>query len=155
VTDNHSELANGGAAVLICDDNPLLRQLLIAIVERAPGLYVAGEAADGNEAISEAARLQPAIILLDLAMPNRTGLEALPELRAISASTQIIVFSGFRESVVAEQAFALGADGYLEKGAPIDEILSVLERAIAPSRAAPVPDPDERKAEGSRRARLS
>ena len=58
-------------------------------------MRVVGEAADGNEAIVEAIRLQPDVILLDLAMPNRSGLEALPELRRVAPNAQIVVFSGF------------------------------------------------------------
>lgn len=126
------------ASVLICDDEPTIRRLLVEIVEMAKGTSFAGEAADGNEAISEAERLQPAIILLDLAMPNRTGLEALPELREIAGTAQIIVFSGFGRSVLAEEALALGADLYLEKGAPVDDIISALEQA-ATRTSAPTP----------------
>ena len=126
------------AGVLICDDEPMVRRLLVEIVAMAKGTRFAGEAADGEEAISEAERIQPKIILLDLAMPDRSGLEALPELREISAAAQIIVFSGFERSVLGEQALALGADLYLEKGAPVGEIISALEEAAARTRA-PIP----------------
>ena len=65
-------------SVLICDDAADMRRLLVRIVELRDGLHVAGEAADGLEAVAEAKRLQPAVILLDLSMPRMTGLEALP-----------------------------------------------------------------------------
>jgi DNA-binding NarL/FixJ family response regulator len=118
-----------GAAidVLICDDNEPLRAVLRDVIGLRPSLRVVGEACDGNEAIEEAARLQPEIILLDLAMPRKTGLDALPELRQVAPAAEIIVFSGFSATSVAEEAIALGAAHYLSKGAGIDEIDDVIE----------------------------
>ena len=124
---------NGAAAagVLICDDNEAVRALVGLIVDRAAGLTVVGEAADGNEAIVEATRLQPDVIMLDLAMPKLSGLEAIPALRRIAPRAQIIVFSGFATASVAAQVLALGAVSYLEKGANPDTIVATIERALA------------------------
>ena len=119
------------AGVLICDDSSSVRTLLGVILDTSPGLRVAGEAADGNEAIVQATRLQPAVIVLDLAMPNLSGLEALPELRRVAPDAQIVVFSGFAAASVAEQAIALGAVTYLEKGANPDLIVATIEAALA------------------------
>jgi DNA-binding NarL/FixJ family response regulator len=121
------------AGVLICDDHEPIRELLAAIVDGGPDMQVVGEAADGNEAIVEAIRLQPDVILLDLAMPNRNGLEALPELRRVAPAAQIIVFSGFANATVAEQVLALGAASYLEKGADADTIAATIALALANS----------------------
>ena len=122
---------NGAAGVLICDDNESVRMLLTVILDSSPGLQVVGEAADGNEAIVAATRLQPDVIVLDLAMPNRSGLEAIPELRRVAPDAQIIVFSGFASTSVAEQVLALGAATYLEKGATPDVIVATIEAALA------------------------
>ena len=122
---------DAAAGVLICDDNELIRELLGVVVGESPGLRVVGEAADGNEAILEAVRLQPDVILLDLAMPNRNGLDALPELRRLVPDAQIIVFSGFAGEIVAEQALALGAASYLAKGAHPDTIVATIEQVLA------------------------
>jgi DNA-binding NarL/FixJ family response regulator len=128
---------DAGAGVLICDDNDAMRTLLGAIVGTSPGMRVVGEAADGNEAVVQATRLQPNVILLDLAMPIRSGLEALPELRQVAPGARIIVFSGFARSIVAEEVMALGAAGYLEKGADPDTIVATIERAIANTNGLP------------------
>jgi two-component system invasion response regulator UvrY len=119
------------AGVLICDDDHAMRALLRAIVGSSLGLRVVGEAADGNEAIVEAKRLQPNVILLDLAMPNRSGFEALRELRHVAPGAQVIVFSGFAGTNIAEQVIALGATSYLEKGAHPDAIVATIEQALA------------------------
>lgn len=104
------------AGVLICDDYDAIRKLLGAIVANEPGLRVVGEAADGNEVIVEAIALQPDVILLDLAMPKRSGVEALPELRHVAPDARIVVLSGFTSANVAEEVIALGANELRRKG---------------------------------------
>ena len=133
-------LTNGAAAagVLICEDNEAVRALVGIIVDRALGLTVVGEAADGDEAIVEATRLQPDVIILDLAMPRLSGLEAIPVLRRIAPGAQIIVFSGFASASVGAQALALGAVSYLEKGANPDLIVATIEQALADAAGLPV-----------------
>ena len=74
------------------------------------------------------------MILLDLAMPKLSGLEALPELRRVAPNAQIIVFSGFASDAVADEVIALGAASYLEKGASPDTIVATIEQALARSR---------------------
>lgn len=125
------------AGVLICDDNEAVRALVGLIVDSAVGLTVVGEAADGNEAIVEATRLQPDVIMLDLAMPKLSGLEAIPALRRIAPGSPIIVFSGFATSSVAPQVLALGAASYLEKGANPDTIVATIEQALADAAGVP------------------
>ena len=124
---------NAAAGVLICDDNDAMRMLLGVIVGGSPNLEVVGEASNGNEAIAQATRLQPTVILLDLAMPVRSGLEALPELRQVAPDARVIVYSGFAGGLVAEDVFALGAADYVEKGAHPDTIVAIIERALAPA----------------------
>lgn len=123
--------------VLICDDNAAMRALLGVVIGTSAGLAVIGEAADGNEAIAEATRLQPDVILLDLAMPNRSGVEALPELRYVAPAAQIVVLSGFALSAAADDVFALGAAAYLEKGADPETIVATIENAVANAGSAP------------------
>lgn len=119
------------AGVLICDDNAAMRTLLGLVVDLSPRLHVVGEAADGIEAIAEARRHKPDVILLDLAMPNRSGLDALPELRTVAPESRIVVFSGFATATVADQVLALGAASYLQKGAHPDAIVAAIEEALA------------------------
>jgi NarL family two-component system response regulator LiaR len=121
----------GSIGVLICDDDAAIRGMLRWVIELRPSLRTVGEAADGNEAIAEASRLQPDVILLDLAMPYRTGLESLPELRRVAPEARIIVFSGFSLATIAEEAIALGATLYLSKGAGPDAINDAIEEAAA------------------------
>jgi DNA-binding NarL/FixJ family response regulator len=126
------------ARVLICDDNAMIRSLLSDIVSTSAALRVVGEAGDGNTVIAEATRLQPDVIVLDLAMPHLSGLEALPELRRVAPHAQIVVFSGFASKSVAEQVLALGATSYLEKGAHPDTIVATIEHALSRNGTGPL-----------------
>lgn len=126
-----SQSLKAAIGVLICDDNEAMRALLRVVVELRPTLRVVGEAADGHDAIREATRLQPDVILLDLAMPRRTGLEVLPEIRQKAPEAKIIVFSGFSTASVAEGAIDLGAIRYLTKGADPEVINDAIEEVVA------------------------
>src|SRR5581483_5239619 len=83
------------ARVLVVDDSPDIRLLVCRSVESLPGVEVVGEAADGASAVAEAARLQPDLVLLDLAMPGMDGLEALPRIKAAVPGCEVIALSGF------------------------------------------------------------
>jgi DNA-binding NarL/FixJ family response regulator len=120
--------ANGAVIdVLICDDVDAMRMLLGAVIGLRPGLRVAGEARNGNEAISEAKRLQPDVILLDLSMPLRTGFDALPEILQAAPGAQVIVLSGFLAATIETDVLALGAARFMEKGAHPDAINDAIE----------------------------
>lgn len=124
---------NGSIGVLICDDVESMRVLLGVVVGLRPGLHVVGEAADGEQSITEAARLQPDVVLLDLSMPRRTGLDALPEIKRVAPEAKVIVLSGFAAPMLAPDVLALGAARYIEKGIDPDTIAAMIEEvATAP-----------------------
>jgi DNA-binding NarL/FixJ family response regulator len=115
--------------VLICDDVEEIRELLTAIVGLRANLQVLGEAATGKQAIFEAQRLQPDVILLDLSMPGITGYDALPAIKNAAPAAYVIVLSGFAAEVVADDVLAQGADQYIEKGAAPAAIADAIEKA--------------------------
>jgi DNA-binding NarL/FixJ family response regulator len=131
MTENANNSDKTAVGVLICDDNETFRDLLREVVQSRPSSRVVGEAADGNEAIVEAARLQPDVILLDLAMPLRTGLDSILELGRVAPGAQIIVFTGFSEASVAQDVLDLGAVRFLSKGASPDAINNAIEEVAA------------------------
>jgi DNA-binding NarL/FixJ family response regulator len=130
---NGSNQARPDVRVLICDDYPAMRVLLREIIEVRPGMTAVGEAADGHEAIAEAKRLQPDVIVLDLAMPRKTGLEALREIGRVAPDAKVIIFSGFSIASVGDDLTALGAVLYLQKGASPEAILEAIEQAATPT----------------------
>jgi len=116
-------------SVLICDDVAAMRSLLRIVVELEPRLRVAGEAGTGDDAVLQAQTLQPDVILLDLSMPRRTGLDALPAIRLVAPTSVVIAFSGLDELVVGDAARAAGAALFLQKGAKPAAIVAAIVAA--------------------------
>src|SRR5690242_20498258 len=120
--------------ILLMDDHPITRAALSSLLE-AHGFTVAGEAADGEEAIDLARRLLPDLVLLDLSMPGLDGLSALPRIRGAAPDCEVVVLtaSGTEENLLA--AIRAGAAGYLLKSEPPERIASFL-RGVAEGEAA-------------------
>jgi DNA-binding NarL/FixJ family response regulator len=112
--------------ILVADDHPIVRDGLVAILSTQPDFEIVGEAADGAEAVKQALTLTPDVMLLDLAMPELDGVEVLKRLRAEGASTRVIVFTAFDTDERILDAVQAGAQGYLLKGAPRDELFNAV-----------------------------
>jgi DNA-binding NarL/FixJ family response regulator len=126
----------GRCTVVICDDKEGFRRLVAIVLGLAPGIEVVGEAGDGREAIALAERLQPNVLLLDVAMPEMDGLEALPRVREVSPATRVVMLTGVTADSVRRRALAAGASAFIEKGIDIDELgQRVVEICGAPSAA--------------------
>ena len=117
-------------SVFLVDDVPELRELIRFGMEDDPGFEVVGEAGDGRTALAGIAETRPAAVLLDLSMPDMDGLEAIPEIRKDDPDVAIIVLSGFSADRMGPPAIERGADGYVEKGTPIQELREVTRTAV-------------------------
>jgi DNA-binding NarL/FixJ family response regulator len=115
--------------VLIVDDHPLTRDALAALLG-AHGFEVCGTASDGEEAVVEANRLKPDVVLLDLSMPGVDGLTALPTLRSAAPGCEVVVLtaSGTEDNLLA--AIRAGAAGYLLKTEPPERIAEFLDGVV-------------------------
>jgi DNA-binding NarL/FixJ family response regulator len=121
-------------SVYLVDDVPELRELIKFGMEEDPGFTVVGEAGDGRSALDGIAETRPAAVLLDLSMPDMDGLEAIPEIRKGDPDVAIIVLSGFSADRMGGPALERGADGYVEKGTPIQELRDTTRLAVAKRR---------------------
>jgi DNA-binding NarL/FixJ family response regulator len=121
-------------SVYLVDDVPELRELIKFGIEEDPGFEVVGEAGDGRSALEGIAESQPAAVLLDLSMPDMDGFEAIPEIRRGDPDVAIIVLSGFSADRMGARALERGADGYVEKGTPIQELREATRVAVAARR---------------------
>jgi signal transduction histidine kinase len=133
--------------VVLADDTEEVRYLVRILLERAGGFEVVGEASDGVEVVEVAARLQPDLVLLDLAMPAMDGLQALPRIREQAPDTKVVVLSGFQAEQISDEARRHGAHAYVEKGATGQELVAalhyVLGLATTPAPPAHLPGPPE------------
>jgi NarL family two-component system response regulator LiaR len=112
--------------VLIADDHAVVREGLNALIISEPGIEVVGEAADGVEAVRLACALQPDVILLDLVMPHKGGLEAIAEIKQDNPEARILVLTSFAEDDKVFPAIKAGALGYLLKDTLPHELLQAI-----------------------------
>lgn len=115
--------------VLIVDDHPLTQEALASLLTQH-GFEIVGQASNGEEAIKQAAKQQPDLVLLDLSMPGMSGLEALPEIRRVAPGSEVVVLtaSGTEENLL--RAIKGGAAGYLLKTEPPSRIADFLRGVV-------------------------
>jgi DNA-binding NarL/FixJ family response regulator len=112
--------------ILVADDHPIVRDGLIAILSTQPDFEIVGKASTGVEAVHQAEILNPDVLLLDLEMQEMDGVEALRHLRDAHSPVRAIVFTAFDTDERIVGAVQAGAQGYLLKGAPREEIFNAV-----------------------------
>ncbi|MFN2526711.1 MAG: response regulator transcription factor [Actinomycetota bacterium] len=112
--------------VVLADDTVEIRKLLRLTLEIDGRFLILDEAGDGEAAVSIAASKMPDAIVLDLAMPVKDGLQAIPEIRRRSPGTKILVLSGFDADQMSQEALQRGAHAYIEKGGDLDDLAEAL-----------------------------
>jgi len=113
--------------LLIADDHEIVRKGLRALLETRAEVEVVGEAANGREALSKAAQYRPDLILLDLVMPGKDGLEVIKEIKNNFPSVKILVLTSYNEEEKLAQALKEGALGYLLKDSSPEELLEAIK----------------------------
>jgi len=112
--------------ILIADDHPLVRRGLRTLIATEPGMELVGEAQDGVEAVSKARALKPDVILIDMVMPRKTGLEAIDEIKRENPDARILVLTSFGDDDKVFPAIRAGALGYLLKDSSHQELLRAI-----------------------------
>jgi len=113
--------------VLIVDDMPQVRQELSLLLRLCGEIEVVGQAANGQEAIELAAALRPDVVLMDLEMPGLDGYQAARQIKAGQPACRVIAYSVYSYSVARQKAWLAGMDDFIEKGAPLSQILQALK----------------------------
>jgi DNA-binding NarL/FixJ family response regulator len=114
--------------IVVADDAEGLRSLLVRALQKTGDIEVVGEAANGREALDLTAALAPQVLLLDLSMPVLDGMAVLREL---AGSVPVVVLTGYGEDDIGPECRALGARGFVEKGAPVQSIRDAIIEALA------------------------
>jgi NarL family two-component system response regulator LiaR len=127
--------ARGGAAgkikVLIVDDHAIVRQGLRTFLELQKDIQVVGEAEDGREAVEQAGRHRPDVVLLDLVMPHMDGIEATRQILERSPGSRVLILTSFGDDDKVFPAIRAGAQGYLLKDIPPTELVQAVREAHA------------------------
>jgi len=115
--------------LLIVDDHPIVRDGLRGVFDGEPGFVVAGEAADGAQALERAAEVGPDVVLMDLRMPTMGGVEAIRRLRADRPAVRVLVLTTYDTESDVLPAIEAGATGYLLKDAPREDLIRAVRAA--------------------------
>ncbi len=117
--------------VLVVDDDPLVRSALGLMLGGRSDLEIVGEAEDGDGAVATAHRLDPDVVLMDIRMPGRNGLDATRALQAETGAPRVIVLTTFDADDHVVDAVAAGADGFLLKDTDPGDIVDAIQRVAA------------------------
>jgi DNA-binding NarL/FixJ family response regulator len=140
--------------VLLADDHALMREGLRALLTAATDIEVVGEVRTGREAERQVPRLNPDVVLMDIAMPDLNGIEAARAIHAKCPAVRIVILSMHATAEYVYRAFEAGACGYLLKEVAVEEVITAVRavhvggRYLSPALAESVPDPGAGHARG-------
>lgn len=113
--------------VLLVEDHELYRMGLSMLLEKADGITLCAEAADGADGIKKARELNPDVILMDIGLPNIDGIEATGRIKDFNPDVKILIFTSKDSDNDVFEAFKAGADGYIMKGATPEQTISAIK----------------------------
>jgi two-component system response regulator NreC len=122
-----AEPSRGGTRVLLCDDHALLRDGLRAILAQQDWIEVVGEARDGREAVEQARRLEPDVVLMDIEMPELSGLDATARITRSKLPCRVLILTLYDDEEVVARCLDAGAAGYVLKDGPSSELIHAIE----------------------------
>jgi DNA-binding NarL/FixJ family response regulator len=118
------------STILIADDHAVVRAGYKQFLEAEPGITGIGEAASGDETLSQLRRKRWNLLLMDIHMPNRSGLDIMKHVKTGYPDVRVLIMSGLPEEQYARNVLRAGASGYLSKGGSVDELLRAVRTVI-------------------------
>lgn len=115
--------------VLVVDDHPAFRKALSSALSMVEDIEVAGEAGGGLAACEEAAQLEPDVIVMDLSMPDLSGIDAMKRIHEDRPDLPVVILTAHADEGVEREALAAGARGFLAKGTGLKDLVVVLQEA--------------------------
>jgi DNA-binding NarL/FixJ family response regulator len=116
--------------VLVADDHHIVRQGLRHILDREPGMRFAGEAASASEVMARARERNWDVLVLDIGLPDRSGLEVLKEIKEMYPEAPVVILSMHTERQYVRQALSEGASGYVAKEGAAEEVVEAIRMAV-------------------------
>ena len=116
--------------VFIVDDSALMRERLVAMLAELPGIDIIGQARDGVEAVDLIPKLKPDVVILDVRMPGRNGIDVLKQIKADKSPSLVIMFTNYPYPQYRDKCLQAGADFFFDKSKDFEQILAVLNTLI-------------------------
>ena len=123
--------------ILCVDDHPLMREGITAVIQNEPDMLVIGEASNGQEALQAFRKHHPDITLMDLRLPDMSGIDALIAIRAEYAAARVIMLTTFEGDAEIQRALQAGAQGYMLKSMPRKRLVEMIRKVHAGAKSIP------------------
>src|SRR6201995_6052602 len=123
--------------ILCVDDHPLMREGITAVIQNEPDMFVIGEASNGQEALQEFRKHHPDITLMDLRLPDMSGIDALIAIRAEYSAARVIMLTTFEGDAEIQRALEAGAQGYMLKSMPRKRLVEMIRKVHAGAKSIP------------------
>ena len=123
--------------ILCVDDHPLMREGITAVIQNEPDMLVVGEASTGQEALHEFRKHRPDITLMDLRLPDMSGIDALIAIRAEYGAARVIVLTTFEGDAEIQRALQAGAKGYMLKSMPRRRLVEMIRKVHTGAKSIP------------------
>lgn len=117
--------------VILIDDQTVLRELLVEVLRNNPRYVVLGDHESGRQGLEHCLKVRPQLVVLDVVLPDISGLDVLRRLRDELPNTRVVVITAHDKLEIVQQALDLGAHGLVMKGAPLHELLEALDRVAS------------------------
>ncbi|MFN0076659.1 MAG: response regulator [Prosthecobacter sp.] len=117
--------------ILLIDDHPIMRHGLAQLLRMEDGLEVCGEAGSARDGLTAIERLRPDLVILDLTLPDKHGIELLKDIQALHPGLRCLILSMHDESLYAERALRAGARGYIMKEAAADHLVTAVRKILS------------------------
>ena len=123
--------------ILCVDDHPLMREGITAVIQNEPDMLVVGEASNGQEALQEFRKHRPDITLMDLRLPDMSGIDALIAIRAEYVAARVIMLTTFEGDAEIQRALQAGAKGYMLKSMPRKKLVEMIRKVHTGAKSIP------------------
>jgi DNA-binding NarL/FixJ family response regulator len=123
--------------ILCVDDHPLMREGITAVIQNEPDMLVVGEASNGQEALQEFRKHRPDITLMDLRLPDMSGIDALIAIRAEYVAARVIMLTTFEGDAEIQRALQAGAKGYMLKSMPRKRLVEMIRKVHTGAKSIP------------------
>jgi DNA-binding NarL/FixJ family response regulator len=123
--------------ILCVDDHPLMREGITAVIQNEPDMLVVGEASNGQEALQEFRKHRPDITLMDLRLPDMSGIDALIAIRAEYVAARVIMLTTFEGDAEIQRALQAGAQGYMLKSMPRKRLVEMIRKVHTGAKSIP------------------
>ena len=130
MTQKQTDSQTAVAQILIVDDHPLVREALTGRIARQADMQVCGEAADVDEAMSQVRKLDPDLVVVDIALKNGNGIDLIKQITSRNDNVKMLVSSMFDESLYADRALNAGAMGYISKQEAPEELIDAIRQVL-------------------------